>query len=202
MQQQGQEGGEQSGWEPVQDVLSPSSFKLVNRVMVLCWRLGLGRLINCSPSRLGRIMVLRVTGRKSGQPRLTPLNYGPGDGEVYCVAGYGEKSHWLRNLQDNPDLEVWLPEGSWSGRAVLVEEPEARLKTLRRVLQNSGFAARSLAGVDPFVLSDEELEQKTAEYRVVRIVLLGPAVGPGGPGDLAWLPWLALGLALLVVSRW
>lgn len=177
--------------------VSPASFRWLNKLMVLLWRLGLGRLVNASPRHLGRVMVLRVTGRKSGLPRLAPVNYAPGDGEVFCVAGYGERTDWLRNLQVHPELEVWLPDGRWNGRAVLVEEPRTRLETLRRVLQNSGFAAKSLAGVDPFVLPDQELERKTREYRVVRIVLLGPAEGPGGPGDLAWV-WLVLALGVLV----
>lgn len=176
--------------------MSPAFFKRLNQAMVLLWRLGLGRAVNFSPRWMGRILVLRVHGRVSGKPRFSPLNYAPEPGEVYCVAGFGARTDWLRNLRAHPECEVWLPGERRRGLAELVEEPGERLLRLRSVLQNSGFAAKTFGGVDPFACPDELLERRTADYAVVRITLLETVRGPGGPGDLGWC-WGLLTLVLL-----
>jgi hypothetical protein len=71
---------------------------------------------------------------------------------------------------------------------------------MRQVLIGSGFAAR-LAGIDPQKMSNEELAPLTQSYRLVRIRLVAPRTGAGGPGDLAWVWPLAtsvlLGMLLL-----
>ncbi|HSO11766.1 MAG TPA: hypothetical protein VLT51_05275, partial [Anaerolineales bacterium] len=52
-----------------------STFRIINRFMVLMWRIGLGKFINIWPSVAGRIIIIRHTGRKTGKERLTPVNY-------------------------------------------------------------------------------------------------------------------------------
>ncbi|MGW4397393.1 nitroreductase/quinone reductase family protein [Amycolatopsis nivea] len=173
-------------------------FRLLNKGMVLAWRLGWGPWVNAWPAGTGRIMVLAHTGRVSGLRRLTPLNYAvPAAGDaVYCVAGFGAGSDWYRNLAANPVVEVWLPDGWWSGIAEEVP-PDAgdRVFLLRQVLIASGFAA-FLAGIDPYRTSDEDLARLAAGYRLIRIRRTAARTGPGGPGDLWWV-WPVLALALL-----
>lgn len=172
-------------------------FKQVNKLIVLMWRLGLGWLLNSWPSRLGRYAILVVRGRKSGLRRFAPINFAPGSGEFFCVAGYGAQTHWYRNLQAEPNIEVWLPDGWWVARAETVIEAESRLSIIREVLKNSGFAADSLAGIDPFSVSDQELETETSEYMAVRVELVARAQGRGGPSDLAWV-WGVLVVAAVL----
>jgi deazaflavin-dependent oxidoreductase (nitroreductase family) len=143
-------------------------FKHFNRFMLLAWRLGLGRWINAWPAVGGRIMVLGHTGRKSGLRRQTPVNYAQVNGEVYCTAGFGPRSDWYRNLLANPQVEVWLPDGRWIGRAEDVSDCEQHLHLLRQVLIDSGFAAY-LAGINPRTISDEQLAAAGSGYRLVRI---------------------------------
>ncbi len=180
-----------------QVTVSRTAFREFNRVMVLLWRLGLGRWINLCPEVGGRIMVLTTIGRRSGLRRRTPVNYAPGDGEVYCMAGFGRRADWYRNLQADPEVEVWLPEGRWIGRAEEVTDPEERLPLVRQVLVNSGFAASAFAGIDPHTISDEELQGVAADWPVLRIRLEHPLGGPGGPGDLARV-WPVIGVVALV----
>jgi deazaflavin-dependent oxidoreductase (nitroreductase family) len=146
-------------------------FRYLNKIVILCWRLRLGWLFNTWPSVLGRMALLVVTGRKTGLTRYAPVNYAPGTGEVYCVAGYGEKTHWYRNTIAKPEIEIWLPQGRRRARAETIIEPALRLATIRTVLQNSGFAAKTFAGIDPFSISDEQLALETEEYMALRIVL-------------------------------
>jgi deazaflavin-dependent oxidoreductase (nitroreductase family) len=181
---------------------SPSSallrrfFKRFNPLMILYFRLGLGAFANGTRWG-GAVMVLTHTGRRTGLRRRTPLNYAVVDGDVYCLAGFGPIADWYRNVLANPQVEVWLAEGWWAGTASEASsEPEA-LDRMRRVLIASGFAGR-LAGLDALRMSDAELAQATAEYRLVRIRRGAALTGRNGPGDLVWL-WPLAG-ALLALA--
>jgi deazaflavin-dependent oxidoreductase (nitroreductase family) len=179
-----------------------SAFKWLNRYMLLHWRLGFGSVAN-QANFAGCIMVLVHKGRKSGQRRRTPVNYAVIGGDVYCVAGFGRVSDWYRNLLADPNVEVWLPSGWYAGIAAdVTDQPLAETTPIiRQVLINSGFAAR-LAGIDVKRMSDAELSEITARYRLIRIRCTEARTGAGGPGDLAWLwPLTTFGLILLLFLR-
>ena len=173
-------------------------FRYLNRFMVALFRLGLGRSVNAWPSVGGRIMVLTHVGRKTGIRRRTPLNYAVIDGEVYCTAGFGSGSDWYRNVLANPEVEIWLPDGWWAGRASDISDSDTRIDLLRRVLIASGFAAW-LAGIRPKRDSDQKLAALTDEYRLLRIRRSHALTGRGGPGDLAWIWPLATVILLLIL---
>ncbi len=173
-------------------------FKYFNRFMLLMWRLGLGQWLNIWPSVLGRYMIITHVGRKSGLKRRTPVNYALIDGEVYCVAGFGQTSDWYRNVIAHPQVEVWLPTGWWAGHVEEVTHPGARLPLLRQVLINSGFAAYA-SGVDPHQMTDAQLDAVTREYPVLQIRLTEARTGQDGPGDLVWL-WPVLVVLLLPLT--
>ncbi len=145
-------------------------FKRFNGFMLLMWRLGLGKWINAWPKITGRIMVIGHTGRTSGLRRETPVNYAPVNGEVYCVAAFGDRADWYRNLLANPRVEVWLPNRRILGVATDVSDCEDRLTLIRQVLSASGFASY-LAGIHPLRISDRDLAAETSEYRLIRIQL-------------------------------
>lgn len=174
------------------------AFKQFNRFMVLLWRLGLGRMINLSPTYGGRMMVLTHSGRKSGRVYRTPVNYAEINGDIYCTAGFGSVSDWYRNALVQPQVELWLPGGRWSAVAEDVSSRPDRLVLLREVLVASGFAARA-AGVNPRTMSDSELAEATDAYRLLRLERLATLSGPGGPGDLVWM-WPVGGAVLLAVA--
>jgi deazaflavin-dependent oxidoreductase (nitroreductase family) len=176
-------------------------FKVLNRFMLLFWRLGLGGLINIWPPVIGRIMVITHRGRKSGRLRRTPVNYAVVNGDIYCTAGFGELSDWYRNIRADPHVEVWLPDGWWAGIAEEIDQQDPQwMPLLRQVLVASGFAAYA-AGIDPHRISDAELEQVARNYRLLRIRRSEARTGPGGPGDLAWAWLLATMILLPLVLR-
>lgn len=176
-------------------------FKYLNNAMVLMWRLGFGSWLNQLPQSGGRYMVITHTGRKSGLKHRTPVNYAVVDGEVYCTAGFGSVSDWYRNIVANPGVEIWLPDGWWSGYAEDVTGRPDMLPAMRAVLVASGFAA-PLFGVDPAQLTDEALREATRDYRLIHIHRTEARTGPGGPGDLAWVwPLSTLALILLLLFR-
>ncbi|MEI7768676.1 MAG: nitroreductase family deazaflavin-dependent oxidoreductase [Chloroflexales bacterium] len=174
-------------------------FRWFNQYMLLLWRLGLGPWLSLGPAITGRYMVLTHTGRKSGLPRRTPLNYAQVDGMVYITAGFGVISDWYRNIQAHQQVELWLPDGRWAAWAEeLPDDHPARLALLREVLKGSGFVA-PLMGVNPYTLSDAALAHATRPYRLIAIRPGGALRGPGGPGDLTWL-WPLAGAALAAAA--
>lgn len=145
-------------------------FKRFNGFMLLLWRLRLGKWINAWPRTTGRIMVIAHSGRTTGKRYETPVNYAPVNGEVYCVAAFGDRADWYRNLKANPKVEVRLPKRRMPGVAMDVSDCRDRLALIRKVLAASGFASY-LAGIHPAKISDEDLAAETSEYRLIRIVL-------------------------------
>lgn len=175
-------------------------FRYFNQFMIGMWRVGMGPVVNMAPPLMGRIMVITHTGRKSGARRQTPVNYALINGNIYCTAGFGQGSDWFRNIRKNPDVEVWLPDGWWAGTAIDISDSPERLALLRQVLVASGFATFA-AGVNPYSITDAELDRLTVDYRLVRITRREARTGPGGPGEYAWIWPIATMLLLPALFR-
>jgi deazaflavin-dependent oxidoreductase (nitroreductase family) len=145
-------------------------FHALNHFMVWMWKRDWGKAINIWPAVIGRIMVIKHRGRKSGREYLTPVNYAVVDGEIYCTAGFGSVSDWYKNMLANPEIELWLPEGKRKARAEDVSASPNRLFLMRQVIIGSGFAA-PLFGINPKKLNDEQLDAVTKEYRLVHFIM-------------------------------
>jgi deazaflavin-dependent oxidoreductase (nitroreductase family) len=145
-------------------------FRHVNHWVLWLWQVGLGPWMNIAPAITGRYLVLGHTGRKSGGIHRTPLNYAQLGGVIFIVAGFGEVSDWYRNILARPRVELWLAEGRWEARAEEVPAAEpARLRLIRAVLQDSGFAAFA-AAINPYAIGDAQLAKATAAYRLMALV--------------------------------
>jgi deazaflavin-dependent oxidoreductase (nitroreductase family) len=76
--------------------------------------------------------LLETTGRKSREPRRTPVGGKLVDGQFWFVSEFGEQSQYVRNIKADPRVRVRL-RGRWhSGTAHLVpdDDPHARLREL------------------------------------------------------------------------
>jgi len=145
-------------------------FRALNPFTVFMWKIGMGRMINFAPTVIGRIMVIKHIGRKSGKEYLTPVNYALVDNEIYCTAGFGSISDWYKNMLANPNIELWLPEGKSKARAEDISDSPNRLFLLRQVIIASGFAG-PLFGVNQKKLNDEQLDAVTKEYRLIHFIM-------------------------------
>jgi deazaflavin-dependent oxidoreductase (nitroreductase family) len=80
-------------------------------------------------------LILTTTGRRSGEPRSTPLIYGR-DGDDYVVVaskgGTDQPPAWYLNLQANPTVEVQVKADRFKARARTAspEEKPALWKTM------------------------------------------------------------------------
>jgi len=131
----------------------------------IAYSLGLGSLV-------GRfVLLLETTGRKSGLPRVTPLQYDEVDGIIYVGSARGVKADWYRNLAANPNVEVTVGSRRFRGCADLITDPlhvadflEKRLK-LHPILAATVMRIEGL-GATP---SREQLEQYAKRRALVAI---------------------------------
>lgn len=117
--------------------------KLLFKTPILLYRLGLGFLI-------GRLfMIMTTTGRKSGQPRRTAIEFHEFEGKPTVMSGWGTKTDWYRNLEANPlaTVQTWRGAQSVHARRITSEEELARAfawaqsnPTMRRMMKLAGFA--------------------------------------------------------------
>jgi deazaflavin-dependent oxidoreductase (nitroreductase family) len=91
----------------------------VQKIHRVFYAIGLGPVV-------GRIvLLLTTTGRKSGQPRVTPLQYEEIDGVYYVGAARGMKADWVRNIQVDPHVRVQVKRLRFDGRAEIIGNPIA-----------------------------------------------------------------------------
>ena len=81
--------------------------------------------------------LLETTGRKSGQPRTTPIG-GRLDGDTFWLGSeFGDRSQYVRNIKANPRVRVRVG-GRWhSGTAVVLPEDDARARLAQLPRMNS-----------------------------------------------------------------
>ena len=175
-------------------------FRFVNRfVAVPLLQAGLGPL--CNTPLTGSLMVLRTRGRTSGLWREAPLGYLVLDGHVYCCAGFGHRTQWLRNIAADPQVEVLLPTLAVTGMAEEVTDPAEWSRGMRALLASLGLISRVALG-DVRQASDDRLQTMAGGLPLVRIRITGLGVGPFDPGGRGWVVPTALGLAWLGRRLW
>ncbi len=81
------------------------------------YRLGLGPIYG----RL--VLLLTTTGRKSGLPHVTPLQYEEVEGKIMVGAARGQQADWVRNIVANPEVKVRIKSRRFAGRAETVTDP-------------------------------------------------------------------------------
>ncbi|WP_434592854.1 nitroreductase/quinone reductase family protein [Streptomyces sp. A5-4] len=96
------------------------------------------RVLNPLARRSPSQTLLETTGRTSGLPRRTPLGGRRIGNEFWFVSEYGDKSHYVRNLQADQQVRVRI-NGRWhtgTAHPLPQDDARARLRTLPRF--NSG----------------------------------------------------------------
>jgi deazaflavin-dependent oxidoreductase (nitroreductase family) len=111
--------------------------------------------------------ILEVPGRKSGEPRRTPVNLMTFDGERYLVAPRGH-TQWVRNLRVSGSGRLLI--GRRAEEFTAVELPDAdKTPLLRAYLDKWKWeVGQFFGGVGPDA-SEEELQRIAPDHPVFRI---------------------------------
>ena len=88
-------------------------------------------------------VLLETTGRRSGQPRRTPIGNGLRGSEFWIVTEHGWHADYVKNIQANPRVRVKIGRSWRSGVAHILEDddPYARLRWLKRPVNDSMLLA-------------------------------------------------------------
>jgi deazaflavin-dependent oxidoreductase (nitroreductase family) len=110
-----------------------------------------------------RMALLTTTGRKSGQPRTTPLNCMADGDRFLLVASYGgdeRDPQWFKNLQAHPDATIQLGSDTIPVRASVATPEEKKTLWPKVVAAYKGY---------------ENYQRKTD--RDIPVVILTPHAG-------------------------
>jgi deazaflavin-dependent oxidoreductase (nitroreductase family) len=99
--------------------------RVMSRVNVWLYRTTGGRF--GGRLRGAPVLLLTTTGRKSGQPRTTPLLYLRDADNYAVVASYGGRPHhpaWFLNIEANPGVEIQVGTERMARRARVATDAE------------------------------------------------------------------------------
>jgi deazaflavin-dependent oxidoreductase (nitroreductase family) len=139
--------------------------RLIHLPPRILYALGLGPVI-------GRfVLLLTTTGRKSGKPRVTPLQYEEIGGKIYLGAALGKKADWVRNIQAHPQVEIRLKGRRFMGRAETVTDPQQIADFLEVRLQHHPKMVGAMLRAEGIALPPgrEELVRYAAQLCVIVI---------------------------------
>ena len=77
-------------------------------------------------ARVATESTLEITtiGRKSGKPRTTPIWFVYDQGYLYIQSGKDGKTHWYRNLQKNPQMQLRIGQLVLTGKRAVCDRHE------------------------------------------------------------------------------
>ncbi len=145
---------------------------------VFLWRMGLGQLV-------GRLfMILTTTGRKSGLPRRTPLEYHKLDGRKYIFVGW-PNSDWYKNIQANPRVTIQTADGAESVVARRLTG-EQELSDAYDMFEQTAFmqAVERVPGVQ---IDKATFLKDKDKYHILTFDPTEEPTPPPQPVDLPWL---------------
>lgn len=146
---------------------------------ILAYKIGLGPLI-------GRfILLLTTTGRKTGLPRVTPLQYEVINGVFHIGAVFGMKTDWVRNIQADLLVEVRVKKTTFRGRADIYTSPEEIADFIQYRLSKHPRMLGLIMKLDGFTSrpSREELIEYSKNLALVRITPIPAGEGHPNSGD-------------------
>ena len=97
--------------------LPVSIYRMIKHPPQLAYALGLGPIIG----RL--ILLLTTTGRVTGKPRVTPLQYEEIGDVIYVGAARGLKSDWVQNILAAPQVGIRVKSSQFRGVAEVITDP-------------------------------------------------------------------------------
>jgi deazaflavin-dependent oxidoreductase (nitroreductase family) len=94
------------------------------------------------------VLLLTTIGRKSGQPRVTPLQYEEEQGVIYVASARGPHADWFRNIQANPRVKVQIADRVFEGLAEPIVDPARSADFLLLRLKRHPIMMRAMLALE------------------------------------------------------
>ena len=168
--------------------------KAMFKAPLYLWRMGLGVLLP------RQILVLATTGRKSGLPRHTMVEYSKINGQIYIASGWGKRPQWVKNIEADPVVTVEsVNEGVLTGTAHRVTD-EDEFRRMWEPMQRSPIWETWLESWDIEPILEDYLAKR--DRMVVFAIDVGAVPAPPTLArDLQWIPLLVGGFLLMRLLR-
>jgi deazaflavin-dependent oxidoreductase (nitroreductase family) len=88
--------------------------------------------------------ILETTGRRSGQPRRTPVGHVVEGDTVWIVAEHGHRAGYVRNINANPRVGIKLSDGWRNGTARVLPDDDPRERLRRMGLRLNALVVRTM----------------------------------------------------------
>lgn len=155
--------------------ISPNNSGIVHRIPRVIWRIfklpvrlvykiGLGSL----PGNF--VLLLTTVGRRSGLPRVTPLQYSKVGGSFYVGSARGIKADWYRNILENSQVEVQVKSRRFKGLATPVTDLEQIVDFLETQLRHHPRLMRAIFRVEGYPSNPSRVQLRA--YAAKRAVVV------------------------------
>ncbi len=159
---------------------------------ILLWRLGLGPLVG------RQLMILTTTGRVSGRPRRTAIEFHEYRGRKYIYSAWGERAQWYRNIMADPLVTIQTAKGAERVLARRVRDDEELAEAFDFMAQNP-LMQRWVEAMGVHFSREGFLAARDDLY----LVTFDPTDAPTPPpqeADLTWV-WSVAGALLSLALR-
>ncbi len=155
----------------------PTIRKLAKSPLFL-WRVGLGPVLG------GLFMIITTTGRKSGLPRRTPVEYHKLNGRKYIFAGW-PNSDWYKNIQADPHVTIQTSDGIEAMTAHRLTGDQ-ELSEAYDMFEQTAFmqAMERVFGVE---IDKASFLKDKDQYHILTFEPTNEETPPPQPVDLPWL---------------
>ncbi len=160
--------------------------KYLYKTPILLYRLGLGPLV-------GRLfMIMTTTGRKSGLPRRTAIEYHAYGGRKYVLVGWTQ-SDWYKNIMANPLLTIQTADGVERVRARRLDG-EAERREAWKVAEHSPIIQLAMK-LEKVPLTEDQFAAEKDRFIILTFDPTDEPTPPPLEADLKWVPSVILNIA-------
>ena len=164
--------------------------KAMFKTPLYLWRMGLGWMLP------RQVLVLTTTGRKSGLPRHTMVEYSKIGSTLYIASGWGQRPQWVKNIEADPVVTIEsINEGEATGTMRRVTG-EAEFSEMWEPMRHSPVWETWLQswGIEPNLQDYLAKRERMVVFAFERGDVPAP---PAMAQDLKWVP-VAVGAVLLL----
>ena len=156
------------------------------------WRLGLGPII-------GKVILLIThTGRKTGLPRRTMVEYHKLDGAKYAPCAFGLKADWYKNIVANPYVTIQSSDGVESVNAIRVTDDQELVAVYELFKRRDPLLLKWYLRSLDIQQDYADLLAKKDRIYWLRFDPTGQPTPPPLTQDLSWV-WVPVGLAIIAI---
>jgi deazaflavin-dependent oxidoreductase (nitroreductase family) len=169
--------------------------KLAFKAPVHLWRLGLQPILG------QKLMLITHTGRKSGLPRRTLVEYHVLDGQKYAPSGFGERAQWYKNIVADPNVTIQTAQGAEHVKARRVTEDAEMLRVYSLLKQHNPTMLQWYRDTLEIEDTPEDVVAKKDRLYFLTFDLTDEPTPPPQEADLKWVWWLVGALMVLLLLR-